>query len=319
MKHTDPQPARVDVLLDAIDDVEQLPHSQAFEQVMYDNAHTRYARFESESTVTIGPKLFKSQFPEAVKDYFVSSNSLEIDDLVVSYLSQRFEDDHPCLRFDYRGKMTFKVNDTEYTVTEYDNCTVISIVSESGRVSEVAVGKNEFIAMLASIVYATQYDMANPDKNIYLMQDPLIQRADSDEALVECMIMTLGSTTGASSVRTTSVFESNGKVLQAELLIRETTRISGINNTLGLSEITLRPTIEPTLHQNVVSTPALGRLTSQYFELCTRNGLDAEARQDEDTLIVTPDNIETYGNNCLEFNSIIGPMIAEYSDTADNS
>lgn len=314
--HPDDTPTDYDRILDAAEKVDHLPHSQAFEQIMYDNCQYRYSRFESQRPIVIGPRVFKSQFPEEVKSHLASSNSLTLDNLEVSYLFQPVDEQVEELLQEQTAKLKFEADGTDYFLNWDGKTTTMGIVKTDGSTCEAQLDEYVFNGLLASIVYADQYEDSSPEKALTLAEDPLLKRKTNDNELLESMIMTLGNTSGTSFTATSSLFSVGSKIIQANLLVRETPTVNSINNMISLSELTLGQATDSTLHQNEATLLPLPKLTNQYIELFNRDSFTPEAGNVVPELITSENSFFEWGERCQDFIGHIGPLLEKYETTA---
>ena len=317
MSNFDPVPPRLDVLLDAADRVADLPQSQAFEQVMYEQMTNRVSRFASDSPIIFHPRLMRTQFPENLKDCFISSSNLRIDGLKVAQLltspTASGKDIPP-----RQSKMLFDVDRVTYSFTTDGTDAVITIETQNGPSSK-RLKDADFTAFLASIVFAMQYDPDSTDE-FHLAEDPLILRredSDIDEGLVERIIMTMGDLGGHAETVTTSLFDTVGDMLEVELIIRESPRTSGVNNSMSLSRITGASSNKAIVRQNEVAALqseflAPDRSINHYAEEVS---LDLINDVQEAVIIDPEEDFEKYAAICANFITHIGPLVKPYEDS----
>ena len=291
-------------LVDACERVTHLPQSQAFEQVMYDNLSTRVVRYMADSAITFHPLLLRTQFPENLRDCFVSSNELTLERFrIVQLLQQQSE-----AGVTRRSKMAFTTNGFDYTFTTDGTDAVMSVETMNGP-SELKLSDQDYTAFVASIVYALQF---TPDTSeIKLVDDPLQVRSETssvDESLMERMIMTLGEFDGQAETITTTIFDTGNDLFEAELKVHENPRMSGVNNAMKLSRIVGASSLDDTVHQNEAFISP-NRLTNHYAESVERDLI-----QDEESVrIIEPSgDYEAYAKICADFIGHIQPLMLPY-------
>ena len=303
---TDFEPSLPDyaALVDACDRVTHLPQSQAFEQVMYDNLSTRVVRYLADRPITFHPLLLRTQFPENLRDCFISSNELTLERFRIVQLLQQ-EDETGVRR---RSKLAFTTNGFDYTFTTDGTDAVMSVETANGP-SELRLSDQDYTAFVASIVYALQF---SPDSTeIKLVDDPLQVRAETSsatESLMERMIMTLGEFDGQAETITTTIFDTGTDVIEAELKVHENPRMSGVNNSMKLSRIIGASSLDDSVNQNEAFLNP-NRLTNHYAESIERDLLQGQ----ESVRIIEPqDDFEGYAKICMSFTQHIQPLMAPY-------
>ncbi len=309
MAFTDPTHDEWISPLEAIDSVQSLPDSQAFEQVMYDNLCQRTVHFAAEKPIVFDPALLATQFPEQLRDVFIFSHNFNFSSFEAVQLLQQDDTGKP-ERF---GRMVFTVNDIEHSFTT-DGITATLEAKTPNGPSKCTYPDALFTALLASVGYAMQYDRAHPQKAIELSEDPLLRRRDCGdpmmtEALIEQIIMTMGEFQGKSSTTTISLFDIGEKIIQAKLRSIENPRVSGVQSDISLAELSLAPADEILLTQNISQDPSR-KLELRQAKIA-RHVL-AETPPEPD--FITPDQPKEWAEICQKFSRHIDPLLKPYQE-----
>ena len=262
--------------LQTVEIIEALPHSSAFEHVMYDNRLSRTVTYEfshkgedmtDRDPIIIEPGLMLSQFPEPLRDVFP----------MISYSIQQLEARQEESKEGTSFYLQFIANDIPHSVSINNGTATYVTMNESMEHVEYHFEPEVIIGLLAAFVYARQYDPLTPDTMIELAEATIHSPRDPRVGLVERLLMTLGDHSGRAIIETQSVFENeSGSPIIALLKDQEFPDKSTTASTLLISEVNeinnLTPSVETTLYQNIVNVEQgteilpTGQLTSRYAE-----------------------------------------------------
>jgi hypothetical protein len=272
-------------VLDYVERVEALPHSIAFEHAMFEHRLDRtvsfdYAHDKDENgevldtdlqPFVIEPTLMFTQFPEQLRPSFPD----------IGYTIERLQIQQIDTPDALHLEMAFIANGTPHHFKvdkgKSSNFAQHETVNEQLEPVLYSVSHEAVAGLIATFVYAQQYDPLQPSRSIELSDTTLTIERDPITALTEQLVMTLGDHTGHSSTTTRGVFENpKGPPVIATLIEREYPDKSGAGSDLTLVEINdvndIPTSTETNLHQNVINieqgTPIVppGQIAARYAE-----------------------------------------------------
>lgn len=235
-----------EVNLDLIDRVEHLPFNPAFEQLMYQNLCRRDASFSADEPISISPRLMKTQFPEQLTGLFLEDEPI-FDGLRASLATS----------YDKTSEYTlgFTVGDRDFQIETSGDSAICTVQGYDGPLT-YRLPRDTPKALLAALVYASQYDARTPEKSITLAEDSVAQRDEQDDAGdVEAILKTLGNTSGVFHSETVALFDTPSGIIEAHLNERESPHVNMLSNSLSHSDIlTLASTTTLRQQQTVIDT-----------------------------------------------------------------
>lgn len=262
--------------LNTVEQIEAIPHSKAFEHAIYDNKLTRTARYEYDhyqgedadrQPILIDPNLMITQFPEPLRDVFPKI-AYSIERLQIEQIEK---EDETTLR------LQFSADQTNHTATIENG--IVRYVTTNEALDEVVYEfePETIIGLMATFVYARQYDSTSSSARIELTESSLYTPRGAHVELTERMVMTLGDHSGHASTETLAIFENaSGSPIVAVLKDREYPDKSAVATTLQLDRLDefndhLTST-ETKLYQNTVNVERgtifmdPGELTERHVE-----------------------------------------------------
>jgi hypothetical protein len=255
--------------LSAIDQVEALPYSIAFEHLMYDSRLDRTAAYEyahpeddteDSDPIYVDPDIMTTRFPTSLRDSFPKAYYI-ISKLKITQVDEPTEGKKK-KKAPASEKITlsmqFETDDRPHTFSVQDGVGRHDTFTEGFDPVSYPVTPEEALGLAASFVYARQYNPSYPNLPIELSEVALSNVRDPKTHLFEQIIMTLGDHSGHSSVETRAIFDSTkGSPIYAVLTEQEFPDKSSIQNTLQLNEVSdindLPTSIETRLFQTVMN------------------------------------------------------------------
>ena len=308
--------------LKAVEDIEFLPDSIAFEHMLYNNRLERTATYEYSHTksdnkdndpLVIDPSLMVSQFPEALRGLFPEV-SYTIEQLVVS---QTEGVNNAVIN------LSFLANGTAHSVVVTEGLARYETVNDFLDTVVYTFSPEAITGLIASFVYAKQYDPTQtPHAPIELIESVIDTERDQQLDLIERMIMTLGDHSGQAKTETRALFDNpSGAPIIATLTNKEFPDKSAKGNTLVLSELgdinDLPTSVETTLYQNIVdleeesSILGAGRLTNRYAE---QRSMVLSALPFPTSELIDPDtHYARWAKTCSTFLKIIKKPMRPYA------
>lgn len=302
--------------LNAVEAVEALPHSHAFEHALYEHRLHRIAQHSPTDTtpITLDPYIFKSQFPDTLRDTF-HELSYTVESLHVRQI------DAPET---YSLEVDFLANDIKHSFHCQGSVDNLDVTHTTTNASNEAVVYHptyeSVVGLLAALLYAQQYDPAHPEQDIILDETTLTAERDPFAILTEQIIMTLGNTAGHSSIETKALFHDDVRPpMIATLIEKEYPTKSGEDATLTLSEIDdtgdLMVSTETDLHQSLVNIEQ----TTGFIEAgttLTHRYAEHRASVLGSPLTITetidPSIHERWARTCVSFLGIVKKPMAAY-------
>ena len=248
-----------------VEEVEALPFDQEFEHLLYDNRIDRVARFEYDhapdqeydvAPLVIDFDVMATRFPASLRGIF-PEDQYNIEQLKI----EQFEGGYDAVTQTLpqtRLLMSFWTHECEHFVTIENGIARYETKNNDLEDTAYTFQPEEIIGLIATFVYAKQYDPAHPNKAIELAESSLFTTRDPRVDFVEQLIMTLGNFTGSSSLETRAMFEnSNGSPILATLREQEFPEKSAVSNRLLLNELTdvneIPTSTETLVAQNIVN------------------------------------------------------------------
>ena len=236
-----------DEALKAVETIEFLPFSRAFEQVMYENRLTREASYEYAHHDTSGEDLspihlpaeyLQNQLPDEMRDSFLGSDYTFHK--LRARLSDTPEETDLVISFEADG-----IPHTFVAHRDINGASTATHITENidGDTVSYALQPKTPIQVLATLLYARQrYPFGDEEREIdFSLEDrtAIIGRPE-EITFAECVIETLGDHAGTSQVTTTAIFDLPGNTpsVVAKLTSGETPDSSATGGTLSLSEWT---------------------------------------------------------------------------------
>lgn len=298
-------------LLEKAEIVEALPFSHAFERVMYDQRIHRHARHTMNEPIILTPTFTNLIIPEEIRVMLPSSSSA-IGDLTVDHHDTPITNQPSSVEDTPRLSLSFTADGFQHSMQMRDRQMIYTVETHADTL-HYSVSPQVAVRFLAALVYARQYDERDPHAPIaYAESDRELPRSE-DDALIEGLILTLGSLDGQSSITTTSLIGTNaGDSLFARLSEGESPIITSMQSKLELARLASPEDVTQTnLHQNIVSAPSVSVINPQPITLEKRF---AEQRQPESSpVIIDPKyNFEEWVHICDTFLTAIKPYLAQY-------
>lgn len=265
--------------LNAVEMIEFLPDSIAFEHVMYDNRLSRVSTYEynhNEETgsledlepLVINPALMVTQFPQALKDAFPE----------VEYTIEQLKIEQTETKKDHVLALSFYANSRPHLAVIQDGVSYYETVNEDNEPVMYAIEPEAIIGLIASFLYAKQYDPEKSSQNaIELVESNMFMPRDPKIDLLERIIMSLGDHSGYAGTQTTSVFDNPFDTpIIATLVNIEFPDKSASMNKLVIDEVEdikdMTTSVETTLYQSIMnieqksSLLETGKIDHQYAE-----------------------------------------------------
>lgn len=284
-------------LIERVEQVEALPHSRAFEHVMYDNRLSRSVRYDMQRSFSIHESLMQTQFPEELRDIFPDK----------SYIIEQLQAEQVEDRDSAYTDVSFLANGTKHRLHSEDGHTIYETKNIALEEVRYTLSLESILGLLATFTYAQQFDKAELGSSIELSENNLMVLRDPQVSLTEQIIMTLGNHDGVSCTETTAIFEGkNGTPIVAKLREQEKPHLSSLHNNLELTQLQLDDatpeTLETTIYQKVVDASAI-RVEAQYAE---RQIVSLESGPVDVPELIDPEqNYDEWSHICDEFLSSI--------------
>lgn len=301
MNFKESSPSEFNAIYDAVEAVENLPASQAFEQIMYDFGSRRDTLYTSSDTITIPPHIYESTVLPELKELLIESHTAQLKNVTAKQTI--YKDVNDITR--QGASLSFSLNDRDFSFLLSDHSHLLVIVSSLNGPIELEVDSKMFCSLLASTVFSMQYTDTTSD--MFIVPDPLLRRGSDDpeqESLIERMLLTLGDLQGRTTIKTESVFPTvDNYFLSAQLTSIEDPSVSGIQSILELAPLTIDQTVTQ-LSQNEAHLDD-GKLTKRYAE--------KKDSYSQSTTVITPEDAEDWADVCLEFHETIQPLMERYA------
>lgn len=282
-----------DETIDAVETVEALPFSHAFERVMYDTRINRTSEHVSKRPIILTEAFREEHLPQELQGVFYLS-SYEIDKLTVS----QSEDADGATIVD----MTFLANKIQHSVHSEHGTATYHVESHAQETRPIVIDVDSAIQLLGALAYASQFDERDPEATFRMAESNLQLPRNLQTSLVERLIMTLGNHDGSSTITTTSLFESDPDILVAKLIERETPSESVIQNQLDLTSAAFADT---KLFQDRTNVFAIDSSDIRFAERYT----DVIPE-----LIDPKEDYPEWAKICVDFLSIVKTPVEAYSD-----
>lgn len=282
-----------DETINAVETVEALPFSHAFERVMYDARINRTSEHASKRPIVLTESFREKHLPQELQGAFYLS-SYEINELTVS----QSEDADGAAAID----ISFLANKIRHNVHSEHGTATYHVESHAQETKPIVIDVDSVIQLLGTLAYASQFDERNPEAIFRMAESHLQLPRNIQTSLVERLIMTLGNHDGSSAITTTSLFESDPDVLVAKLIERETPSESIIQNQLDLTSMSFADT----------------KLFQDRTNVFTKTSSDtrfAERYTDEVPELIDPkEDYLDWAKICVDFLSIVKKPLDAYSD-----
>jgi len=310
---------------DAVEMIEFLPDSIAFEHVMYNNRLDRTTKYEyahSEDTdnpedvdpLIIDHKLMLGQFPEELRGAFPE----------IEYTIERLEITQAATQEDAMTSLSFFANGRPHAATVTNTTASYETINEYMEPVRYEVSPEAITGLLATFLYAKQYDPDLTSQNpMELVESSILTERDPLVDLNERIIMSLGNHSGHSSTETRAMFDSPTHIpIVATLMTIEFPDRSASTNTLALNEIDeiqdMPTSVETTLYQSIVNieqeSPILGsgKITNRYAE--QRSMVLSSLPVTSSEYITPKDNYERWVRTCTTFKNLIAAQMSQYAE-----
>jgi len=282
--------------IESVQTIESLPYSHAFEHTMYDQAVRRTASHVMVEPIKLSPTILHGKFPDKLHAIFPSAE-YAISTLVATQIEDL---DTKSTRIE----LSFDANGLHHEVHTENDKTIYKTENYNGDPLIYQFGISEAIALLATFVYARQFDENNPMSPIDLIDHTLAVPRDASTTLVEQLLMTLGDYDGNSEICTESMFETADGVFIAKFVEGEKPHMSHLHNRLELTQLSFTDLADTILHQNTVNVKRESdTYETQYAERYNTTTPD---------LIDPRHDYEEWAKICQDFLVAIGPNLEIY-------
>lgn len=307
------EPSYGEALLARVETVEALPHSEAFEQLMYDHRARRSAYHAMDTPLTIPDRFLQADIPEEVRACLPATRPV-IEHLAIS---QTELIDVPATL-----EISFTSRDCRHVLVTQDEQTRYRVENIDGDTNDYAFDSDIGSKLLASLLYVRlqTHDSVSPADNapITYSTSTLELPRPTIVSEREMFIRALGDFDGESGVETVSTFQTGDKVLAAKLAEIERPTVSGLQSTLELSQVDDLTDISTLfddkphtdLHQNFASNTLVGipaDLAIRYAE----QHIDGESHH-----IDPKGDFAKWAQTCDEFLTVIEDEIDRSDDAA---
>lgn len=249
--------------LDAVESVEALPFSTAFEHVMFEARLDRTVSYfyktkpveEGEGfdptdidPLVLEPGIMLGFFPEYLRPIFPG----------LAYTIEQLEAQQIESQEGWVLQIHFKANGIEHQLHTTRSGTLYSTLNESLEPVSYNFPLETSVGLLASFTYARQVDPVQNRFSVELSEPKISIGRDTTAGLVEQILMTLGEHSGHSASETRALFETaTGDPILATLRDEEYPDKSKTENSLYISEIvdanSITTSVETTLYQDIVN------------------------------------------------------------------
>jgi hypothetical protein len=309
--------------LSSVETIAVLPHSNAFEHVMYDNKINRTSTYEyahkdddTEDTnpLIIDVKVMENYFPTNLKGIFPD----------LEYVIEQLQIVQSETTESEKTSMSFFANGTRHSASIENGTAFYRTFNQYLEPVEYEIDPDNVTALIASMLYAKQYDPTETVKRPIALADPFILTERNPRiALTEQLIVTLGDFCGNSEVVTQSMFDSpTSEPIVATLISREYPDKSSVENILTLNELTVLndylASVETTMIQNVVnvedatSPVAAGKHSEIYAEQRSITLSDHGIQFPVTEIISSKTHYDRWAKTCVSFMSSIKTQMINY-------
>jgi hypothetical protein len=291
--------------LERVEQVEFLPYSHAFERVMYDNRLTRTTTHTMDELLRVPEKILENENYPALIDTLIPSAHTDITDLVIHSTDPSNGESLLTLSFYADG--------LKRHVISTDDGSKITAETYADRDITMHIKQSDVgLRLLASFVFARQYDERDPDAPLRLRDNDRALPRDDKTITTEQLIMTLGELDGSSTIETTSLISSHSSTLIATLTEKESPTFTEVGSKLELSHLTKAVPEETDLHQTITNeTSAVkeGRIEDRFAE---KRSIDEVLR-----VIDPKQNHDEWAIVCDEFLEAIEDDLATHAHLDD--
>jgi hypothetical protein len=320
--HHDFNPFSPDAL-NSVETIDVLPHSNAFEHVMFDNKISRTSSYEyahkdndleDTNPLIIDVEVMGNYFPTQLKGIFPDLEYVIEQLQIVQTEADEGE----------RTSISFFANGTQHSARIENGAAFYRTSNQHLEPVEYQIDPDNVTALIASMLYAKQYDPTDTVKKPIALADPFILTERNPRiALIEQLVVTLGDFCGNSKVVTQSMFDSpTSEPIVATLISREYPDKSSVENTLTFNELTFLDkypaSVETTMIQNMVnieeatSSEAIGKHPEIYAEQRSITLSDHGIQFPVSEIISSETDYLRWAKTCVSFMSSIKTQMINY-------
>lgn len=226
--------------------VEALPHSRAFEHLMYSNLLSRTTEhgMDKKTFLTLSSTILNGKMDKDLRKFFPLA-FYDITDLHASVTESRGPFIDANVTFFANGMLRHLFTEGDYVVIEASD--------EHLDVTKSSLPRYALQSLLSTFLYAQQFDELNPSSPIDLDEAAIEIPRDEEAAMLERVIMTLGHHDGHSETTTIALFENDTHLIAARLTEGEYPDRSDVKTRLDLQPTNVDDLLLKTLHNNAES------------------------------------------------------------------
>lgn len=291
-------------LLDCAQAIEHLPLSTAFEHAMYEQSFLRKATHVARSPITLTTTIINGKFPDTFSAMF-PREEYSIENLTITQTELNENETKPTTLL----IMAFTSSGTPHYLTVEDSQGTYSTQNTYGDEVTYDISSSDATALIASFAYARQFSATTRPSTFTLAEQSLqVARKDSEAALREQLITTLGNFDGESRIETVASFPLGSETMIATLIEEEHPDASNVSNSIELSKLRSSDMLDEyvtAIHQHHIDLEKLSETFDQQYAIQTS--------RDNEHLIEPEKDYTEWATLCSEFLPAISPYLEKYA------